>query len=47
MQKWEYCIFSAYETSAKTQFTISYHKQVERPQADNRLEVMAELGRQG
>ncbi len=29
MQKWEYCVFTAYETSKQTQYTISHPRRVE------------------
>jgi hypothetical protein len=47
MQQWQYCIFTAYETSDRVQFTISYPDRVDKPQTNNRLEVLAELGREG
>ncbi len=47
MKKWEYCIFTALETTEKVQFTISYDRHVERPNVNSRLTVLAEMGRNG
>ena len=49
MQKWEYCIFTAYETSKQTQYTISYPHRVENfnGEDDNRLTVLEKLGQDG
>ncbi len=48
MQKWEYCIFTAYETSERTSLTVSRHnKPPQKFQGQDRLGVLAELGQQG
>lgn len=47
MQAWEYCIFTAYESSEQTQYTLSYTGQVKHPKAKSRLDVLADLGEQG
>ena len=49
MQKWEYCIFSAYETSQQVKYTISYANSVESPDItiENRLTIIESLGRVG
>lgn len=47
MNKWEYCIVTALETSEMTQFTISYPGRVETPPVNGRLTVLTEMGRRG
>ncbi len=49
MQKWEYCIFTAYETSQQAQYTLSYAHRVENfdPGRDNRLTILKMLGHEG
>jgi len=47
MNKWEYCIVTALETSEMTRFTISYPGRVETPPVNGRLTVLAELGSRG
>ncbi len=49
MQKWEYCIFTAYETSQQAQYTLSYFHRVENFDAKdmNRLTILEKLGREG
>lgn len=48
MTTWEYCIFTALETSEQTRFILSYQGgKVQEPRSGSRLDVLEELGRQG
>jgi len=49
MTKWEYCIFTAYETSQQSQYTISYTKRVDdlTNQGETRLTILEKLGYEG
>ena len=49
MQKWEYCIFTAYETGQQVSFTLSFadHVETPNPKTENRLSVLDRLGKDG
>jgi len=49
MQKWEYCIFTAYETSQQNQYTLSYARNVENlsGRGETRISVFEKLGGEG
>ena len=49
MPKWEYCIFTAYETSQQNQYTISYAKSAENLSnlGETRLSIFEKLGKEG
>lgn len=47
MTAWEYCILTAIETTQQNQFTLAYEDHAEAPKAKSRLELMAQLGRDG
>lgn len=49
MQKWEYCIFTAYETSQQSSYTVSFAGHADKfdPKVDNRLTILEKLGRDG
>jgi len=49
MQKWEYCIFTAYETGQQTSYTLSFAGRVDTfdPKTENRLTILDKMGRDG
>lgn len=47
MAEWEYCILTAVATARQTQFVLAYAGYHETPPAASRLEIMAQLGRDG
>jgi hypothetical protein len=48
MQKWEYCVFTAFRVGERTRFIISRHNKPPQDFQDkDRMEALAELGQQG
>ncbi|MGF1506573.1 MAG: hypothetical protein GYB64_04890 [Chloroflexi bacterium] len=48
MQAWEHCILTAIETQDRTEFMVALESGTWSPKgASSRLDVMAELGKQG
>ena len=49
MSKWEYCIFTAFETGQRTEYTLSYARKAENlsGRGETRLSIFEKLGGEG